>query len=101
MIFDEIDTGVSGDIAGKMALILKELATDHQMICITHTPQIAARAIRHFHVFKEEHKNRTETHVRVLNDNERITEIAKMLSGDPPSTFALDNAKDLMTTRQL
>ncbi len=101
MIFDEIDTGVSGDIAGKMALILKELATDHQMICITHTPQIAARAVRHFHVYKEEHRNRTETHVSVLDDSERITEIAKMLSGDPPSTFALDNAKDLITTRQL
>ena len=101
MIFDEIDTGISGEVAGKMAAILKDLAADHQMICITHTPQIAARAVKHFHVYKQEEKHRTETHVRVLEDNDRITEIAKMLSGDPPSTFALDNAKDLMTTRQL
>ena len=97
MIFDEIDTGVSGEVAGKMGDILKELSEQHQLLCITHSPQVSARAIRHFFVYKEETKTRTTTHVKILDKTERITEIAKMLSGDPPSTFAIDNAKDLIT----
>jgi len=98
MIFDEIDTGVSGDVAGKMGNILKDLAGKHQLICITHSPQVSSRAVKHFFVHKEETKSRTLTHVKVLNKEERIIEIAKMLSGNPPSTFALDNAKDLLST---
>ncbi len=97
MIFDEIDTGVSGDVAGKMGNILKDLASKHQLICITHSPQVSARAVKHFFVHKEETKSRTLTHVKVLDKEERIIEIAKMLSGNPPSTFALDNAKDLLS----
>lgn len=96
MIFDEIDTGVSGDVAGKMGDILRSLAQQHQLLCITHSPQVSSRAVKHFYVYKEETKERTKTHVKVLDKTERITEIAKMLSGDPPSTFALDNAKDLI-----
>ncbi len=98
MIFDEIDTGVSGDVAGKMGDILKALSAKHQLLCITHSPQVSSRAVKHFFVYKEESKDRTSTFVKVLDKAERITEIAKMLSGDPPSTFALENAKDLITT---
>ncbi len=96
MIFDEIDTGVSGEVAGKMGAILKSLSKDHQLICITHSPQVAAKADQHFFVYKEDKKNRTITQVKTLEPESRIIEIAKMLSGDPPSTFALDNAKDLL-----
>jgi len=99
MIFDEIDTGVSGEVAGKMGDILRELSQQHQLLCITHSPQVSARAVRHFYVYKSEDKKRTTTHVKILDKTERVTEIAKMLSGDPPSTFALDNAKDLITTK--
>ncbi len=98
MIFDEIDTGVSGEVAGKMGNILKKLSSQHQLICITHSPQVSARAVKHFFVHKQETKSRTITQVKVLDKQERINEIAKMLSGDPPSTFAIDNAKDLITT---
>ncbi len=97
MIFDEIDTGVSGEVAGKMGDIIRSLANKHQLICITHSPQVSARAVQHLFVYKEETKSRTITHVKVLSKKERILEIAKMLSGDPPSSFALDNAKDLLS----
>ena len=96
MIFDEIDTGVSGEVAGRMGNILKQLSKQHQLICITHSPQVSARANNHYLVHKFDSKNRTFTHVKLLTGDERITEIAKMLSGDPPSAFALDNAKDLI-----
>ena len=96
MIFDEIDTGVSGDVAGKMGNILKELSTKHQLISITHSPQVASRADKHFFVYKEDKKDRTVTHVKILKDEDRISEIAKMLSGNPPSTYALENAKELI-----
>ena len=97
MIFDEIDTGVSGEVAGKMGDIIRSLANKHQLICITHSPQVSARAVKHLFVYKEETKSRTITHVKELSGEDRILEIAKMLSGDPPSTFALDNAKDLLS----
>ena len=97
MIFDEIDTGVSGEVAGKMGDIIRSLANKHQLICITHSPQVSARAVKHLFVYKEETKSRTITHVKELSGEDRILEIAKMLSGDPPSTYALDNAKDLLS----
>lgn len=96
MIFDEIDTGVSGDVAGKMGKILKDLSQKHQLISITHSPQVASRADKHFFVYKEDKKERTVTHVKILEEDDRVTEIAKMLSGNPPSTFALENAKELI-----
>ncbi len=96
MIFDEIDSGVSGDVAGKMGDMLKRLSNAHQLICITHSPQVAARAVQHLFVYKSDLKNRTITHVKSLDQNERVTEIAKMLSGNPPTTFALENAKELI-----
>lgn len=96
MIFDEIDTGVSGDVAGKMGDILKDLSGSHQLISITHSPQVASRAVKHFFVYKEDKAKRTITHVKVIEGESRVTEIAKMLSGNPPSTFALENAKELI-----
>ena len=100
MIFDEIDTGISGDVAGKIGGILKELSGSHQLICITHSPQVASRADNHFFVYKEDTKERTITHVKHLDKKEKIEEIAKMLSGDPPSTYALKNARELIDASQ-
>lgn len=96
LIFDEIDTGVSGDVAGKMGDILSELAHGHQVISITHSPQIAAKADSHYFVYKEDKPDRTVTGVRQLDSAERVTEIAKMLSGNPPSAAAVANAKELL-----
>lgn len=96
LIFDEIDAGVSGDVSMKMGLILKELASRHQVICITHTPQVAARADKHYFVFKKVQGDRTLTNVRLLNDDERVRSIAVMLSGNPPSEAALVTAKELV-----
>ncbi len=97
MIFDEIDTGVSGEVAQRMGDILKSLAQPHQILAITHSPQVSARADKHFKVYKEESKGKTLTYVKNLNGEERITEIAMMLSGDPPSAYAIENARELIT----
>jgi len=96
LIFDEIDTGVSGDVAGKMGQILSKLAHGHQVLSITHSPQIAAKADHHYFVYKEDKPDRTVTGVRKLANEDRITEIAKMLSGNPPSAAAVANATELL-----
>jgi DNA repair protein RecN (Recombination protein N) len=96
LIFDEIDAGVSGDVSMKMGLILKELAGRHQVICITHTPQVAARADAHYFVYKKIQGDRTLTNVRLLNEDERVRSIAVMMSGNPPSDAALVTAKELI-----
>ncbi len=96
LIFDEIDSGVSGEVALQMGLILQSLASDHQVISITHSPQIAAKANSHYFVHKMILEDRTITGIRHLNEEERILEIAKMLSGDPPSEFAKQNARELL-----
>lgn len=96
LIFDEIDTGVSGDVALKMGHILRDLANRHQVISITHTPQIAARADHHYLVYKYIEGETTLSAVKLLEKEERINEIAVMLSGNPPSKSALDNAKELI-----
>jgi DNA repair protein RecN (Recombination protein N) len=96
MIFDEIDTGISGEVARKMAAILNELSYKHQVVSITHSPQIASTAHKHFFVFKEDKGNRTASAIKTLKKEERIIEIAKMLSGDPPSKTALENAKEMI-----
>jgi len=96
LIFDEIDTGVSGEVASRMGEILARLADKHQVISITHSPQIAAKADRHFFVHKNDREDRTVTAVKELDKEGRITEIAKMLSGNPPSEAAIANAKELM-----
>ena len=96
IIFDEIDTGVSGNIATQMALIMREMATHRQIIAITHLPQIAALGAHHYKVYKADTATRTETHICRLTEDERITEIASMLSGNNPTQEALANAKQLL-----
>ena len=97
IIFDEIDTGVSGKIAEKMAQIMQEMGrTERQVISITHLPQIAALGSHHYRVSKEETKNGTVSHMTELNNEERITEIAQMLSGSDISDAAIQNAKELL-----
>ncbi|MFT5834437.1 MAG: DNA repair protein RecN (Recombination protein N) [Cognaticolwellia sp.] len=96
LIFDEIDTGVSGDVALKMGHILRDLANRHQVISITHTPQIAARADHHYLVYKYVAGETTLSAVKLLEKKERINEIAVMLSGNPPSKAAMNNARELM-----
>ena len=96
MIFDEIDSGISGEVARKMANILHELSGKHQVICITHSPQIASQGSKHFFVYKDEGSDRTTSNIKELNQSERINEIAKMLSGDPPTKAAVQNATELL-----
>jgi len=96
LIFDEIDAGVSGDVAQKMGSILLDLSKKHQVISITHSPQIAAKSESHFWVYKTDTEARTITSMKLLSSDERITEIAKMLSGNPPTDAARANARDLI-----
>ncbi len=96
LIFDEIDTGVSGEVAHKMGLMLKTIAKHHQVIVITHSPQVAAKADKHFEVYKDSSGKRASTHVAVLEQQERIIAIAKMLSGEKPTEIALKNAEELL-----
>jgi len=96
IIFDEIDAGISGEIATKMASILSEMAHYMQVINITHLPQIASKGTAHYCVFKNEKAEKVETDVRQLAEKERVIEIAKMLGGDPPQEAAIINAKALL-----
>lgn len=96
MIFDEIDTGISGEAARQVGIILKELAAKRQVICITHQPQIAGKADAHYFVYKEIVKNTVKTNIRQLTTDERITAIAKMLSGEKPTAAAMENAREMV-----
>ncbi len=96
IIFDEIDTGISGEIALKVGNIMKQLADNMQVITITHLAQIASKSGTHYRVFKDESGSQTRTNIQELTTEDRITEIAKMLSGDNPGEFALQNAKELL-----
>lgn len=96
LLFDEIDTGVSGEIAHKMGQIMKDIARKRQVICITHLPQIAARGEDHFKVFKTEQNDRSITAVKRLQEDERLLEIAQMLSGANVSEAAVSNAQALL-----
>ncbi len=96
MIFDEIDTGISGEAAKQVGIIMKGLAAKRQIICITHQPQIAGKANAHFFVYKEIKGDAIKTNIRLLDNDERITAIAKMLSGEKPTAAALENAKEMM-----
>jgi len=96
LIFDEIDTGVSGETAQKVGNILLKLSKQHQLIAITHLPQIAAKGAHHLFVYKSSGDDATHTHIKLLEGAARIEEIAKMLSGERPGTAALQNARDLM-----
>ena len=96
IIFDEVDTGVSGEVASKMGEIMLQMASGRQIIAITHLPQIAAKGEQQYSVYKEDSAVRTETKIRQLDENERITAIAKLLSGECVSEAALENAKTLL-----
>jgi len=96
IIFDEIDTGVSGDIADRMGQVMKEMSANLQVITITHLPQVAGKGAAHFMVYKEDSETDTTTHINELKGDERIREIARMLSGSTITDEALANAKTLM-----
>lgn len=96
LIFDEIDTGISGEAARQVGIIMKELAVKRQVICITHQPQIAGKADAHFFVYKEIVKDSVKTNIRLLGTEERITAIAKMLSGEKPTAAAMENAREMV-----
>lgn len=96
IIFDEIDTGVSGEVAGKIGQILLKMSDKMQVISITHLPQIASKGKFHLYVYKNENKSRTVSNIKELNKEERVVEIAKMLSTGKPGESAIKNAKDLL-----
>jgi len=96
IIFDEIDTGVSGEVADKMGKIMQEISKNIQVISITHLPQIAVKGKQHYKVFKKDNQHTTQTSIEELSIDTRITEVAKMLSGSNLTDAALSNAKDLL-----
>ncbi|HTO14210.1 MAG TPA: DNA repair protein RecN [Edaphocola sp.] len=100
LIFDEVDTGISGEAAKQVGILLRSLGAYHQILCITHQPQVAGKGNRHFYVYKEEENKKISTKIKELNSNERIQLIATMIGGASPSEAALKNAKELVTNEQ-
>lgn len=96
IIFDEIDTGISGEVALKVGSIMEKLSENMQVIAITHLPQIAARGNAHYTVYKDEHSDTTHTNIRQISSDERVMELAKMLSGNNPGESAILNARELL-----
>lgn len=96
IVFDEIDTGISGEIAIKMAQMMKKMAQNHQVITITHLPQIAAKGQSHYFVYKDESESTTSSQIRLLNEEDRLREIAEMIGGKNPSSTAFESAKELI-----
>jgi len=96
IIFDEIDTGVSGEIAHKMGDIMKTMSHDMQVLTITHLPQIASKGNNHYRVFKNDEGEQTQTHIEQLSNDQRVLELAQMLSGKDITDAALNNAKEMM-----
>lgn len=96
IIFDEVDTGVSGKVADAIGSKMEDLAKEKQIICITHLPQVAVHAKTHYAIMKESQDNETYTSIKELNDTDRVEEIAKMLSGDQITPEAINNAKRLL-----
>lgn len=100
IVFDEVDTGVSGEIADKMARIMREMSRCMQVISITHLPQVAAWGQTHYRVYKSDTDTATATHLVRLTDSERVEEIARMLSGSSLTAAALDNARELLNRNE-
>jgi DNA repair protein RecN (Recombination protein N) len=96
IIFDEIDTGVSGEVALQMITMMKEMSQNHQVISISHLPQFAAGGDAHYYVYKDHSSSKSESKIRKLNDDERILEIAKMIGGNQPGQHAVQSAKELL-----
>ncbi|TVR81242.1 MAG: DNA repair protein RecN [Saprospirales bacterium] len=99
LIFDEIDSGVSGDVALRMGRIMKKTALSHQLIVITHSPQVAACAQTHFYIHKSNEEEKTSTRLRQLKEEDRMHYVAVMLSSDPPGAAAVENARELLQTK--
>ncbi|MBS1689188.1 MAG: DNA repair protein RecN [Bacteroidetes bacterium] len=98
LIFDEVDTGISGEAARQVAVLLRDLSNYHQVICITHQPQVAAKGTTHFYVYKDVDNNgRITTRLRILKKEERVLAIAQMIGGEKPSDAAMQNARELVT----
>jgi DNA repair protein RecN (Recombination protein N) len=96
LIFDEIDTGISGEVALQMVRMMKEIASRHQVICITHLPQVAAKGDLHYFVYKDNSSDKTVSKIRLLGPDERVAELAKMIAGANPSASAVESAKELL-----
>jgi DNA repair protein RecN (Recombination protein N) len=96
IIFDEIDTGISGEIAIKVGKMMKQMAKSHQVIAISHLPQIAAQGSAHYFVYKDDSSSRAVSRIKKLSADERIKEIAQMIGGEKPSDSAIKNAKELL-----
>jgi DNA repair protein RecN (Recombination protein N) len=96
LIFDEVDTGISGEAAKQVGNLLQTLGEVHQVICITHQPQVAAKGVRHFYVFKEPENNKITTRVRILSSDERVLAIAQMIGGEKPGDAALQHAREMV-----
>ena len=96
LVFDEIDTGISGEAARQVGIIMKELGGGHQVICITHQPQIAAKADAHYFVYKQEEGGGIRTRIRQLKEKERVEAIARMLSGDQLNEGILKVAREMI-----
>lgn len=99
IIFDEIDTGISGEIAMKVGKMMRKMAKSHQVISISHLPQIAAQGDTHYFVYKDNTAAKSISKVRLLNHEDRVQEIAQMLSGAMPTASAIDNARELLTSK--
>jgi DNA repair protein RecN (Recombination protein N) len=96
LVLDEIDNGVSGEIALKLGALMKSMSRNHQLICITHLPQMAAKGEAHFVVYKDSSDKKTVSNIRMLSTDARVEEIAKMIGGAKPSKVALENAQELL-----
>ncbi len=96
IVFDEIDTGVSGEVSNKIAELMIEMSSNMQVISITHLPQIAAKGNQHYKVFKEEQNKSIHSNIKLLKEEERIHELAEMLGGKSISKTAIDHAKQLL-----
>lgn len=96
LVLDEIDNGISGEIAIKLGNLMKVMARKHQLITISHLPQIAAKGDAHYFVFKDNSSSKTISSIKALSESERVEEIAKMIGGDKPSKVAFENAKELL-----
>ena len=96
LVLDEIDSGISGEVAIKLGNLMKGMSKDHQLISISHVPQIAAKGNAHFFVYKDNSAAKTISSIKRLDDNERVEEIAKMIGGSKPSKVAMENAQELL-----
>lgn len=96
IIFDEIDTGISGEVADKVGGVMKKMSSNLQVFSITHLPQVASKGDNHFYVYKTEENNLTNTHLKLLSQSDRVVELAKMMSGEQPSKASLQSAKELL-----